>query len=150
MSVSAQVALDFDTSDVAQAINRLSDFDLATMAEHIGAMISRSTIDRLASEKQGPEGEPWPTWSIGYARTRHSGHSLLVGEGHMRDSIQHQIYGTRDDLVVSVGVHVKQAATHQFGDPSRGIPARPYLGLSADNRAAIEALIIGNLADLLE
>lgn len=130
-------------------LQKLADYQLDALADAIGTMVTGSTVNRLVHDKHGPEGELWPAWSDDYAQTRHVGNSLLIGEGHMRESIQHQIYGTRDDLVVGVGVHVKQAATHQFGDESRGIPARPFLGLSADDRHRIEELVIGDLSELL-
>ena len=37
------------------------------------------------------------------------------------------------------GTNLIYAATHQFGDPDRDIPARPYLGASGeDNRFIVE------------
>jgi len=41
---------------------------------------------------------------------------------------------------VQVGSNLIYAATHQFGDPARNIPARPFLGLSTDDRTEILAL----------
>ena len=49
-----------------------------------------------------------------------------------------------------LGAYVLQGATHQFGDEDRGIPARPFLGLSDDDRVRIEDLVVGDLAKLLE
>ena len=49
---------------------------------------------------------------------------------------------------VEVGSNLVYAATHQFGDPDRRIPARPYLGLSADDERDIEALKNRVVADL--
>jgi phage gpG-like protein len=37
----------------------------------------------------------------------------------------------------AVGTNLIYGATHQFGDEERGIPARPYLGLSDDDRRAV-------------
>ena len=38
------------------------------------------------------------------------------------------------------------AATHHFGAPRRGIPARPFLGVSSDARAVIFQSIVDHLA----
>jgi len=38
------------------------------------------------------------------------------------------------------------AATHHFGDPRRGIPARPFLGVSRDARAVILQRVVDHLA----
>ena len=40
------------------------------------------------------------------------------------------------------GANLVYAATHQFGDPERNIPARPFLGASGeDNRFIVDTLI---------
>lgn len=40
-----------------------------------------------------------------------------------------------DDTSAVVGTNAVDAATHHFGDPRRGIPARPFLGVDADARS---------------
>lgn len=144
------VSLEVKTDDLSRAVSRLSDFEIETLADRIGAMLVNSTQLRIDQEKHGPNGEYWPSWSDDYARSRHHAQSLLVGEGHMRDSIQNFVGGSGLETLVLVNVHAKQGATHQFGDPSRNIPARPFLGVSDRDRERIESLIIGNLEDLLE
>ena len=149
MTVSAQIALDVASAGWRRRLDKLDDYQLAALADAIGALITDSTVNRLVNSKQGPEGETWPAWSDEYARTRHAGNSLLIGEGHMRDSIQHEVFGNRSAPAVGVGAYVLQGATHQFGDEDRGIPARPFLGLSDDDRVRIEDLVIGDLSELL-
>ena len=40
------------------------------------------------------------------------------------------------------GTNLVYAATHQFGDPERIIPARPFLGVSdEDNRFIVDTLV---------
>lgn len=150
MSVSAQIDLSVDVSGLTRALDRLEAYHLDHVADRIGAMIAANTVDRLDSGKAGPQGETWPAWSDGYARTRHGNQSLLVASGDMRESIEHQLYGSGEDLLIGVGVHMIQGATHQFGDSSRGIPARPYLGLSDDERSRIEELVVGDLSTMFE
>ena len=50
-----------------------------------------------------------------------------------------------DDSSAVAGTNVVYAATHHFGDPRRGIPARPFLGVSADARDAILQAIVDDL-----
>ncbi|ASS75773.1 hypothetical protein CIG75_12775 [Tumebacillus algifaecis] len=51
--------------------------------------------------------------------------SPLVDTGIMRASITNKV--DRGSLQAEVGTPAIQAATHEFGDEARGIPARPYL-----------------------
>ena len=59
------------------------------------------------------------------------GHSkILIDTGQMYDSIEWR----EDGRNITVGVHddapndrAKIALTHEFGDPARGIPARPFI-----------------------
>ena len=44
------------------------------------------------------------------------------------------------------GINLVYAATHHCGDPRRGIPARPFLGVSRDARAVILQSIVDHLA----
>ena len=150
MAVSAQIELDVANREWARRLETLNDDQIHALVDAIGVFLTDSTVNRLDNEKRGPEGEFWPAWSEEYARTRHVGNSLLIGEGHMRDSIRHEVFGNRSDLAVGVGAYVLQGATHQFGDEDRGIPARPFLGLSDDDRVRIEDLVVGDLAKLLE
>lgn len=122
---------------------RLSDLDTAGLMEAIGAEVESQTRRRIEEEKTAPDGTPWEPWSGGYAATRHGGHSLLMGEGHLDDSIQY----VADARSVQVGSNLVYAAIHQFGgEPGMapgpaGIPARPWLGLSADNLDDLAAVV---------
>jgi len=150
VSTAAQITVELDTSELGPVISRLTGWQLDIVADSIGAMLARRAVDRLEYEKRGPKGEVWPAWSEEYARTRHANQSLLVSNGDMQKSIQHQILGSGSDLVIGVGVYGEYGLTHQFGDESRGIPARPYLGFADDDRQRIEDLITGELSSLFE
>jgi len=116
----------------------------AELLESVGALVESQTRRRIQEEKESPEGEAWEAWSERYAATRHGGNSLLQGEGDLLDSIQ---YLAGDDEV-EVGSNLVYAATHQYGDPGRGIPARPYLGLSDEDEQEIDELIRDFAGDL--
>lgn len=138
--------VDLDRAALGRAedvLARLADADLSALVYRIGQLVENQTERRIATEKAGPDGQFWPAWSDRYARTRSERHSLLVGEGSLTGSIQN--YTTGDSAVV--GTNLIYGAIQQFG--GNGIPARPYLGLSADNRSEIEDLVVALLDGML-
>ena len=142
------VAVETDVRIPVSALMRLTDDELALVAYEIGALIEDQTKLRIADEKTTPDGAPWAPWSEGYAATRKPNHSLLVAEGNpgLLDSIQNHTTG----LEAVVGTNLIYGAAHQFGSENGTLPARSYLGLSADNRAAIEELVVGRIEELLQ
>jgi phage virion morphogenesis protein len=137
------VAIELDLASVRRAASLLSDVDLEAVADQIGSLLITSTAERIDTEKADPEGAPWQRWSDAYSRRRKGHHSLLSSSGDLRDSLNAYVTGSGEDISVIVGASRVYAATHQLGDQPRGIPARPYLGLSADDRTRIEALVAG-------
>ncbi|MDJ0827763.1 MAG: phage virion morphogenesis protein [Rhodobacter sp.] len=146
----AGVALDYQLDGAAEVVRRLgglAGLDLEALAFNIGALLESATQARIADEKAGPDGAPWADWSEAYAATRGSRHSLLVGENILLGSVQNYSTGT----TARVGSNMVYAAIHQFGGAEVGsnIPARPYLGLSGDDRAEIRDLVIGEVREAL-
>ena len=139
-----------DLSIVSDKLGQLNQAELDWLLYEVAGLIEDQTKLRIADDKTAPDGTPWAPWSARYAATRNTGnairHSLLVGEGDLRDSIQNYTTGP----AAVVGTPLIYGATHQFGSANGAIPARPYLGLSADNRTAIEDLVIGRIEDLLQ
>lgn len=131
-----QVNLAADPRILAR-LERLAEFDLGPLLEGIGMEVETQTRRRLQDDKAAPDGSPWPEWSADYARTRHGGHSLLQGEGHLQGSITYEVRGDS----VLVGSPLVYAATHQFGDPARGIPQREFLGLSGEDYEDVVGLV---------
>ena len=151
MSVEFQV----DTRELdrlARRLSALSQVDQQDVLEGIGAEVESQTKDRVRNEKTAPDGTPWKPWTGRYRATRHGGNSLLMGEGHLDDSIQYVLTGDE----VSVGSNLIYAAIHQFGGTSdmaagpAAIPARPFLGLSTDDRDDLVELMNDFLEDQLE
>lgn len=140
-----------DSTAAEAALARLSPELLAQMADEVGALIEDQTKRRIADDKTAPDGKPWASWSARYEarikkRNRITARSLLVGEGNLRDSIQNLVTGTE----IRVGSNIEYAAVHQFGSADgRGIPARPYLGLSIADRTEIEDLIVTRVEEVL-
>ena len=69
--------------------------------------------------------------------------------GDLRDSVQNYSAG----LEAVVGTNLVYGAVHQFGSAEgsdQNIPARPYLGLSDEDRADIGDLVEGEIAEMLQ
>jgi phage virion morphogenesis protein len=123
------------------ALNALSDPNLAALGlAHIGGLVESQTRERFTT-RIAPDGTAWPAWSERYAASRRKGHSLLVADGHLRDSIMWEMDG--DEL--RIGSNLVYAAIHQFGGEAgmapgpAAIPARAYLGVSEADIAEIDA-----------
>lgn len=120
----------------------------------VGESLVESTRSRFEAER-APDGNPWPA-SI---RKMVEGGRTLTLSSRLVDSIAFEA----DDAGVAVGTNVIYAAIHQFGGKieaksakglrfrlpgNRGfvskqsvtIPARPFLGLDAEDALEIEAL----------
>ena len=144
---------DLNATIANKALARLSAADFDVLAYEVGSLIEDQTKRRILDEKTDPDGNAWAPWSARYAksltrRNRISPRSLLVGEGNpgLLESIQNYTAGE----VAEVGTNLIYGATHQFGDETRGIPARPYLGVSEANRAEIEDLVADRMEALLQ
>jgi phage virion morphogenesis protein len=141
-----------DSTAAEAALARLSPELLAQMSDEIGGLVAAQTMRRIAEDKTAPDGTPWAPWSARYEariknRQRGRNRSLLVGaEGNLQSGIHHLITGTD----IKVGSVEEYAAVHQFGSADgRGIPARPYLGLSIADRTEIEDLIVTRVEEVL-
>lgn len=135
----AGTALIYDFSGLdrfAARLARLTRLDRRQLLDDLGAALESQTRRRIQEEKESPGGEEWADWSPRYAARRHGGHSLLMAEGHLDDSITH-VPGNDE---VEAGSNLIYGATHQFGDPERNIPARSWLGLSDDNEAELDEI----------
>lgn len=129
---------------LAGRLERLAQLDTTPLLEAIGAEVESQTRRRIAVDKASPAGVPWPEWSTEYAKTRHSGQSLLQGDGHLLDSITYQVEGDS----VLIGSPLIYAATHQFGDLERGIEQRELLGLEGDDLDDVVGLVEDYLEDI--
>lgn len=139
----AAITVDLSGLDtLRERVAALASADLHDLLDAIGTELVDVTVERFTT-KTAPNGAPWRPWSPRYARTRHAGHSLLVSDSHLIRSIQQLVSGG----TVAVGSNLVYAAAHQFGTPR--IPARPYLGLSEDDRQRIEDIAVQFLDDVL-
>lgn len=147
-----------------KAIRNLSD--MTPLFDEIGSMLVAST-DRRFEDQAGPDGKRWPALSAATLLIRAQGGIggkkqvysqsgklteraqrifnaaiILEVSGALRKSITHK----PERNLVTVGTNRVYAALHQFGGKAgRGkkvqIEARPYLGLSQDDRTSIVIIL---------
>ena len=122
--------------DVRRRLSELADrlADPTPVFERIGARLVESTEARFDAF-EGPDGRPWPPLAEKTRRykPKHKDRPLTL-EGDLRGSFSAE--ADRAGLVV--GSDRPYAATHQFGRAESNIPARPFLGLTAEDIARIE------------
>lgn len=150
-----------DDRDIQRELRRLEQKagNLHPCLKNIGQYLVESTKERFTEEKD-PAGKKWADLKAStLARKKHT--KILTESGHLGDSIRSQVSNNS----LKVGTDKVYAATHQFGrdlmpehkravttvygkklrfpvwaqvrsyDPK--IPARPFLGLSADDRTEV-------------
>ena len=130
-------------SDLPQAIDTLLGIHNAlgnadNVLHGIGATLKDSTRDRLATGKTAPDGTPWAR--LAPKTLQRKGGDILIDTGQLHQSIAYDVAG--DTLFV--GTSKAYGAYHQFGTSK--MPARPFLGLSAQD----ETLIQNRLNEWLE
>jgi phage virion morphogenesis protein len=133
----AGASIRIDDREVLEALKRLEQAggDLTAAFSTIGEKLLRSHRERF-NQQRDPEGKPWAPLSPKYrARKKRNQDKTLVLYGYLSSLLRYQVGagGTRLEL----GTDRVYGATHQFGDPKRNIPARPYLGLTDDDRRMI-------------
>ena len=125
-----------------RTLGRLSPQRLERLLDSVGAMLESQTRERLAEGKKDPEGKPWTPWSPDYAERRPPKGGLLELSGDLIDSIAFETSAS----TVTVGSNMVYALTHHEGDSKRGIPARPYLGVSDDDLEDIGDVVMRFIA----
>lgn len=134
--------------------------DTTPVMAAIGTGIVSSTHRRFVSQTD-PDGDAWAALNPEYARTKRNTR-ILTESGRLRDSINAR--PGRDE--VRVGTNTIYAAAHQFGATikpktashlafrlgdrlikakSVTLPARPFLGISAEDRTMIAEVVMGFL-----
>ena len=139
----ADASATFDLKEI-DAIGKLLDKAklkpevLRGFLDDAGSLIQRQSEDRF-DDQTDPEGNEWKKLAdktIEYYQKKFpaalANRSILLGEGRLRDSMTYNVSGTDS---VTVGATMIYAAVHQYG--YKGIPARPYIGLSPDNMSEL-------------
>ena len=140
--------IEVDGREVFRALNALlkAGDDLEGPFSAIGEYLVEIHTQRFVDQVD-PDGQRWAPLSEKYAqrKKRHADLILVLNE-YLADSFRHS--ASRNDLVV--GTDRVYAATHHFGDPKRGIPARPFIGINDDDQAEIIAIINDHLESSFE
>ena len=162
------VRIEVSDAAVQGAFARLFAFgsDQTPAMRAIGAQL-RQHVDERFEDERGPGGVPWPkSW-----RAREQAGQTLTDTARLRQSITFNA----GPAMVEIGTNVRYAAVHQFGATIRAktakglvfrvgrqrggkagfrrmqqvtIPARPFLGLDAQDIAEMDAIVARHLVRL--
>lgn len=117
------------------------DLHLADLMAKIGALVVEQTTARFSS-KTDPDGAGWPGWAPSTERSGDLG-SLMVRSGALMGSITAE----KDDASAVVAYGLFYGDFHQSGTSK--MPARPFLGLGAEDIEAIDELVEAHLSAIL-
>ncbi|KQZ87201.1 hypothetical protein ASD64_07095 [Mesorhizobium sp. Root157] len=131
----------------AAKVAAIGDYNRPQFLDELGGLVVSQTQRRIRSEKTAPDGSAW--------KPNIAGTSILFASGALDDSIHHVVGGSS----VQVGSGLVYAGIHQHGgtiEPKNAdklaffvggnfvmtdeveMPARPYVGISAENGEEIE------------
>ena len=126
-----------------QAHNLLN---LQPLWQLVGMYVQKQTIKERFDKEQAPDGTKWKPLSPARIKQRLKRHKsgnmkILQDTGELRRSVQYEAGKT----YVRIGSNLEYARIHQFGGTihfkkrkgSVTIPARPYLGVTQDERRHI-------------
>lgn len=148
----------FDASAVLAGLQKLRDRGgtPAPALRAFGEYLLSSHRGRFAQQIE-PSGRAWSPLSEAYrARKRRNADKVLVLVGYLKGTLAYQV----SDTVLRFGSNRIYAAVHQFGAkkgafgrtrrgapiPWGDVPARPFIGLSAADRAEGLRIITSYLA----
>lgn len=147
---------------VQEAFERLTQLmgNTTPIMSAIGTGLVASTHMRFVTQTDA-DGHAWQSLNTEYAAGKRNSR-ILTESGRLRDSINSQAGPTE----VHVGTNVIYGAIHQFGGTIRPVsashlffriggnlvvansvtlPARPYLGISAEDEAEVAEIVFGFL-----
>lgn len=166
-----RIEFELDTGGVESSLDRVLHLveQPAEMLEGLGKLIEGAVLGRFATGR-GPDGIPWPPSERVRREARpgglrkdgkrgtskkalnkigpNRGGQTLVDTGALISSIETFVSG--DTVMVGSGKNARgnadrYAAAHQFGVPSRGLPARPYLGFDEELEESLHGAIVDAL-----
>jgi len=144
---SFKIDIAYDDKAVVVKLKQLQQMggNMQSAFEEIGAELLASTQLRF-KDGVSPDGDPWQ-------ETKHRpGEAPLIDTGRLKKSISWQA----DANSMELGTDVEDyAAIHQFGGMAgRGlateIPARPFLGVSSEDEAAILNIIENHILSAID
>lgn len=99
----------------------------------VGEYMKKRTIKECFDKEQSPDGQKWKPLSKARHKQRikkGANYKILTDTGELRRSVQ---YKASDNDVV-IGSNLKYAPIHQFGSSKKNIPARPFLGVTQNDK----------------
>jgi phage gpG-like protein len=158
-----------DLKKLERKLKALREPQLRRVASSIGEQLVSSTIRRF-NDQRDPDGNAWKphasaTVRAGLskksftkfgtlrkpARRKLEGRKILIQSARLRNSISSKVSGTS----VAVGTNVIYARVHQLGGTKGttgklkvNIPARPFLGINAEDQAEIKRMLERHVGDL--
>lgn len=149
----ANIQIVYEDEQVLDVLGRLIDITENTepVMMEIAEYLHGQTREHFDNEED-PDGNAWaPLQASTLERKSRQGvpvNQILHGETlHLRDTIFP--FWSADEAGVSTGPGTgAYAATHQFGDDSRNIEARLFLGIGPDDEAEIMAILQEALEDV--
>lgn len=141
----AALRITLDLGDAFAYLSRIEGGlgDATPLFTEIGSALEASTRERVQTTKLAPDGTPWLDISEGWRKTKKKrGHAegILTMRGDLLNSIA---FEAGADFVQIIAGPTEYAAIHQFGGTDgmaagpAAVPARPYLGVSAEDEAEI-------------
>lgn len=150
------IRIELDDAAAQAELKRLIERgqDLRPALGEIGEYLVRDMWPKRFAEKRGPDGLPWAPVSEMYAKRKRAGTAaqakgdarstsaadLLELTGELMDYPRYQF--AEGGNALDFGVNTVWAATHQFGDPRRNIPARPFLYLDEQDQAEARRIFV--------
>ena len=112
--------------------------DLTPFWDSVGMVMVKRTM-RHFQQEQSPEGVKWKPLSKARIKQRNKRHKggtmkILSDTGALRRSIAYKAFQSR----VVFGSVLVYAANHQFGGT---VPARPYLGVTEDDKQKVLSMM---------
>ena len=156
----AGVTIELNEQEVRRRLGELQGrvADITPALRDMGEALLNSTRQRF-SEMRGPEGHPWAPLSDEYrARKPKNADKILVLHGYLRGTLNYQIEDAGTTLAIGspliyAGTQQFGAKKGQYGSTSKGrpipwgtIPARPFLGLSQDDKAEVMGILKKHLS----
>lgn len=155
---SIRVSVDGELEELLERLKQVENLDKAGLNNAIAEALRSNTEERF-EKQQSPEGTPWKR-SI---RAAAGGGQTLVKTAGLKNSV----HARASEAGAEVGTNLKYAATHQFGASGRtiraknkpflsfqmdgrwirkkqvtvNIPARPFLGISDEDRQDIRDMV---------
>jgi len=118
--------------------------DLTPVFQGIDESMLNRTRERFNTQT-APDGRSWQALSPDYKKRKKNADKILTLHGRLRGLLNYRA-GPNE---VRIGTPLIHGATHQFGNPQRHIPARPFLGLSQSDEQALLDILNDHLSRTL-